>query len=251
MKRLLITVPLMVGLGACGVAEKAEQLKAQADELQAEYEAFNLACDFDDITAESEVESSALAGDEDDAAEACEDAAEQYSILVEKFDTDADGDLSDDELAEAQAGWEDAQVSEMDADEDGKVADGEKDTWRSQKLPARKEKLQTDFDEACKALDKDADECGKLRDGKKDKIRDKRKEREAEFDKDKDGKLSDEERKAMNDALKTEREGRRDDFRKEHDKDGDGKLGPDEHKASKDNRDKKKEEKKGPGPKPA
>src|SRR5262245_48577249 len=133
MRKLALTASFL--LGACGAADKAAELQAQADALETEYEGLNLSCDFDDITAQSDAEKDQTATTlVDDAAASstsstCTDAAQQYAVLVDQFDGDGDGKLSDSELADAEAGWDDAQQKNVDADGDGKVSDAEKKKW--------------------------------------------------------------------------------------------------------------------------
>jgi Ca2+-binding EF-hand superfamily protein len=90
--------------------------------------------------------------------------------------------------------------------------------------------------EAMKEFDKDGD--GKLNDDERKAMMEARKAmgekirqaREKEFDKDGDGKLNDEEQKAMMDANKAMREKFMKEREKEFDKDGDGKLSDEERK---------------------
>lgn len=229
-------------IAACGAADKAAELQEEANALETDYAAFDLSCSFEELTAEdaaTEAEAAAALTDESATeTSSCEDASEQYSVMVAQFDADGDGALSDAELGEAQSGWADAQKQELDANGDGTIGEDEKAAWRAEKLPARKEKLGTHFNEACERLGKPTDECRKMFDERRDGVKEMLRERREDFDKDGDGKLDEAELKAMHDKLAEERQARGEDFRKQHDKDGDGKVGPDERQNAHDNREK-------------
>ena len=237
---------LGLSIASCGLSDSASDAQQSMSSLQAEFESFDLTCAFDDLTGTSETvpmepaEGQAPANHVTGTATststatnttttACQNSEEQYSVLVDKFDTDGDGVLSDSELAEAQAGWEEAQKAEMDANGDGTVSEDEKAAFRKNKLLARKDKLQKNFEEGCKAKGKEPDECRQRREHHREKLLEHMKERLTEFDQDGDGKLSQEEKKAMIDKLRQEREQRKDEFGKQMDKNGDGMISPEEH----------------------
>jgi len=211
----------------CGAADKLAEAQAQASALEEEFGSFDLTCDFSEVSgastkeAAADVASAALA---DDAASACSNASQQYAMLIKEFDADGDGKLSTDELAEAEAGWGEAQVSAMDADGDGKISNDERSKWRQEKLPARKEKMGDHFKDACSAIGKEEADCKKLIDDQKAEFKQDFKKRLEDFDADKDGKLSEAERAAADTLLAKERKERLKDKIKADDKDGDGKL---------------------------
>lgn len=241
-------------VNGCGLSNKASEAQQSIAALQAEYEAFDLTCSFDEISGDSEAEAGATdesaalqsATDTSTSTEAattsssCENAEEQYSVLVDEFDADGDGTLSDDELAEAEAGWADAQKAELDADGDGTITEEEKAAFREGKLAARKEKLEARFEEGCKARGKEPDECRHRRGQRRDHHKEQIEARMSQFDKDGDGKLSPAEAQALKETLKQEREQRKENFGKQHDKDGDGKLSPEERQERREDRNKDK-----------
>ena len=111
-------------IAACGAADKAAELQEEANALETDYAAFDLSCSFEELTAEdaaTEAEAAALTGESATETSSCEDASEQYSVMVAQFDADGDGALSDAELGEAQSGWADAQKQELDANGDGTI----------------------------------------------------------------------------------------------------------------------------------
>lgn len=246
-----------LSINSCGLQDSASDAQQSLTALQAEYESFDLTCNFEDITGSRDAETAATADAEAPAAlidessmetpttttaSTCENVAEQYSVLVDEFDTDGDGVLSDSELAEAHAGWEQAQKAELDANGDGIVSEEEKAAFRQNKLGARKEKLNALFEEGCKARGKQADECRHRREHKREEMKQIIQQRLPEFDKDGDGKLNEEERKALLDALRQEREQRKEQFGKQADRDGDGQVSPDEREQRRDERNQNKPE---------
>lgn len=169
-------------------------------------------------------------------------------MMVSEYDTDGDGSLNEEELAEAEAEFEDAKLSSMDTNGDSNISEEERKDWRSKELPGRKDKRQEHFKKSCEKIGKSTEECRMMRDERKQKHKEEITTRIAEFDTDKDGKLNPEERKAMKLALDEEREKRRDDFVSKHDKDGDGKIGPKEKEARKEDREGKQGQNKSPPP---
>lgn len=231
----LCCVPFWIGCG--DLAKKASEAQDQLTALKAEYDSFDLSCNFDEISGSTEAESdladtadSALQDPQSSTTESntCENAAEQYSLLVDKFDADQDGKLSTAELATAEAGWAEAQKAQLDSDGDGSVSDQEKTEFKSNNFAERKEKLVQAFEKNCLDNGKDLDSC---RDRRKEHANKKKDEILSKFDKDKNGKLSPDEIKEMVSILKQEREQAKADIFKQRDKNGDGKLSPDELKA--------------------
>jgi Ca2+-binding EF-hand superfamily protein len=243
-------------VNGCGLSNKASEAQKSLAVLQAEYEAFDLTCSFDDISGNSEAETAATDGavvlhdgthtetstatESATTSSTCENAEEQYSVLVDEFDADGDGTLSEDEMAEAEAGWADAQKAELDADGDGTITEEEKAAFRESKLATRKAKLDARFEEGCKAAGKEPDECRHRRGHRRDHLKEQIEARMSQFDKDGDGKLSQAEAQALKETMKQEREQRKESFGKQHDKDGDGKLGPAERQERRDDRNKDK-----------
>ena len=258
--RLTALTCLGLILSNCGISDSVSDAQQSMTALQSEFESFDLTCSFDEISGNSDAESSANAAadsqslsDEMTATDSatstssttsssCESSEEQYSVLVDEFDADGDGVLSDSELAEAQAGWEEAQKAELDSNGDGVISEDEKATFRQNRWQGRKDKLDKKFQEGCKANGKDADECRQRRGHRREQLEQQISERMAEFDMDKDGKLNPEERKALMDKLHQEREQRKDEFGKKIDKNGDGKIDPDERQ---DRREERKKDKPG------
>jgi len=211
----------------CGAADKVAEAQAQMSALEEEFDGFDLTCDFSEVSGASTKEAAAdLPGSPlaDAAASACSSASQQYAMLLKEFDANGDGKLSTDEMAEAEAGWGDAQVSAMDADGDGKISNDEKSKWRQEKLPARKEKLGDRFKDACSAIGKGEADCKKLLDNQKAEFKQDFKRRIEDFDSDKDGKLSEAEKAAADTLIAKERKERFKDKIRSDDKDGDGKL---------------------------
>lgn len=235
MKSLFIGLSVMASVApmvmGCGVADKVSEAQAQVSALEEEFQSFDLTCDFSEVSGSSTKEAAAdlpSAGLAEDTSSACSNVSEQYALLLKEFDADGDGKLSTDELAEAEAGWSDAQVGAMDGDADGKVSQTEKSKWRQEKLPARKEKLGERFQEACRMIGKEETDCKKLHDDRKAEFKEDFKKRVEDFDADKDGKLSEGEKAAAETLLSKERKDRFKEKIKGEDKNGDGKLGDSE-----------------------
>jgi hypothetical protein len=208
----------LVTLAGCGIADKVKEAQTAAATAQDEYAALDLTCNFDDITANSEATAAAGASLDDaaSASSACDAAADQYAIMVANYDSDGDGKLSDSEEAEAKTDFDAEVKKELDANGDGTVSDDEKAQWREKKLPDVKAKRDDQLSKSCAALNKPVPECRGLRGEHKGEVKQALDKRVTEFDKNGDGKLDDAERKAMNDALATERGKREDDFKKQH-----------------------------------
>ncbi len=122
--------------------------------------------------------------------------------VLEKFDKDGDGTLSDEEMAAAKQAREErirALLAEYDRDGDGQLSDEEKAVakvdmrWDGRRIPE-------------KFL--------------------------AKFDKDGDGQLSDEEMTAAKEAIRAKMEERRKEMLAKFDKDGDGQLSQEERDAA-------------------
>ncbi|MCX6107550.1 MAG: hypothetical protein NTY08_17135, partial [Proteobacteria bacterium] len=103
----------------------------------------------------------------------CNNAREYYAMLLEKFDANKDGKLTDDELAKSQGEFEMERLHTLDKNGDGKLSDDEVATWRSKDLPTRQKKLEVEFSHACGRLQKDDDTCKALYDVRRE---DRRKE---------------------------------------------------------------------------
>ena len=125
-----------------------------------------------------------------------------HGRILEKFDKDGDGKLSDEEKAAARQAREErwkALLAEYDKDGDGQLSDEEKAAakadmgWDGKRIPER-------------FL--------------------------ARFDKDGDGQLSDEEMAAAKEAIRARMEERRKEMLAKYDKDGDGQLSEEEREAA-------------------
>lgn len=247
MKRVIEMLGMLAAVGAsagCGLGDKASQAQANLEALEAEYEAFDLTCDFEDVSGSKGDDALAL-----QSSAACEDAQQQFAILVDEFDADGDQKLSDGELAEAEQGFEDARKANVDANGDGTVSAEEKAAWKKEKGDARKEKRNERFAKACETLKKNDAECKEMHGKRKGEVKARIEGRKAEFDKNGDGKLDEAERKAMEEKLRAERGQKKDEFKKQHDKDGDGKISGEERQERRDQRKPPPGGPKGQGPK--
>jgi len=217
---------LLMGPIGCGAAD---DLSEALEEASAHYDSFDLTCAFDDFSGASEAEEEVSASlTQDDATYDCSDVSEQYTMMVAEFDSDGDGVLSDDELAEAEAEFISARETAVDANGDGELSADERDQWRDSELPGRKSKRGEHFEKSCDKLGKTEADCRGMRGDRKAKYKKDIKDRFDEFDTNNDGELSAEERDVMRLELYKERDDRRKDFVEKHDKDGDGKFGPEE-----------------------
>lgn len=226
---------LLLPLAGCGISDKVTEAKASIATAQAEYDSFDLSCDFSDVSGQTEAQASA-GGGTSLTDSSCSNASEQYAVMVEEFDTDGDGALNDTELAEAEDGWKSAQTTELDKDGDGAVSDTEKVDFRANKLPQRQEKLAPRFKEACSNIGKQEADCKDLRKNDGKRLKETLEGRIAEFDKDGDKKLNADERKAMEATLATERKQRQETVKKQNDADGDGKVNDTERTKRRDQR---------------
>lgn len=123
--------------------------------LSEKFQAFDLSCDYSTISA---------APAQDKTQPQCNNAREYYAMLLEKFDANKDGKLTDDELAKSQGEFEMERLHTLDKNGDGKLSDDEVATWRSKDLPTRQKKLEVEFSNACGRLQKDDDTCKALYD---------------------------------------------------------------------------------------
>jgi Ca2+-binding EF-hand superfamily protein len=231
MKSVLIHSFAVACLGylsaSCGAADKIAAAETQLSALQETFKSFDLTCDFSQISGASATEATQSlhsANPAEEVSSTCSNISEQYAMLVKEYDVDGDGKLSTDELAEAEAEWNEAQLESMDDDDDGKVSNAEKSKWRQDKLPARKDKISENFKDACSSLGKGESDCKKLYDVQKANFKEEFKKRMADFDTDKDGKLSEAEKASADALLAKERKERYTQNVKGKDKDGDGKL---------------------------
>ncbi len=227
----------------CGAIKDAESDLAETKASISEFASFDLTCSFEDLIGDSEVETN----DElslntwlttTASSSICEQAAEQFSILVDEYDEDGDGVLSDEEISTAQEEFEIAVKAALDADGDGAISSSEKTSWRETALPARVEERKTRFNEACGKLGKKESDCKGLRDTRKEEYKDDLRGRFNEFDADKNGTLSPQEISAMKASVKAERDDKRKESRIEKgiDADGDGQLNEQEREKEREDR---------------
>ena len=136
--------------------------------LNEKFQAFDLSCDYSTISAAPAQDKT-----QPQVQPQCNNAREYYAMLLEKFDANKDGKLTDDELAKSQGEFEMERLHTLDKNGDGKLSDDEVATWRSKDLPTRQKKLEVEFSHACGRLQKDDDTCKALYDVRRE---DRRKE---------------------------------------------------------------------------
>ncbi len=123
--------------------------------LSEKFQAFDLGCDYSAISA----------APVSDATQAqCNNAREYYAILLQKFDANKDGKLTDDELVESQREFETERLRKLDKNGDGKLTEDEVASWRSNTSLTRQKKLDSEFSKACVQLQRDDDTCKALYD---------------------------------------------------------------------------------------
>src|SRR5262249_3663431 len=113
----------------------------------------------------------------------CPDTSDQYAVLVSQYDSDGDGKLSDDELAEARQGFADAQTKEMDTNGDGVVSEDEKQAWIKAHQQEHKEKLGPQYEQSCKEMGKQDADCQGMRGNHLGEFKQALDKRFSEFDK--------------------------------------------------------------------
>ena len=123
--------------------------------LNEKFQAFDLGCDYSTISA-------APVSDKTQAQ--CNNAREYYAILLQKFDANKDGKLTDDELVQSRREFETERLRKLDKNGDGKLSDDEVTRWRSKTSLTRQKKLDSEFSKACVQLQRDDDTCKALYD---------------------------------------------------------------------------------------
>ena len=162
---LIATVLTISATLACSSVKKEEQAApAKQDELSLTVSSLDLGCSFEAITAQiaDDTPSSELDDKLVRTLGACDKAREYYAILLSKYDSNRDGDLSSTELASVAWAYKQAQELEVDQNSDGVMSDDEIKLWRTKNLPTLVGKVDTGFTSACNKLQKDQSSCRAL-----------------------------------------------------------------------------------------